>query len=230
MSYRFPIYRHHGSVFLVIFGLLLAAITIFLLAGATEAAYQRLGFSRLQVVLILVGSFAGALVNIPVWRVKSVQRVLESEEIRFFGITYRIPHLAVREVSTVVAVNLGGALIPLVVSLYLLRMHPGMVPAALLGILLTSIVVHLVAQRVPGLGIATPAFVPPIAAALVAYVLSPTLPSIVAYVSGTLGTLIGADLTNLNGIGELGAPVASIGGAGTFDGIFLAGILAVLLV
>jgi uncharacterized membrane protein len=27
----------------------------------------------------------------------------------------------------------------------------------------------------------------------------------------------------------LGAPVASIGGAGTFDGIFLTGILAVLL-
>lgn len=230
MSYRFPIYRHHGSIFLVIFGLLLVAITIFLLAGATEAAFERLGFSRFQVVLILVGSFAGALVNIPLWRVKSVQRVLESDEISFFGITYRIPHIAVREVSTLVAVNLGGALIPLAVSLYLLRPHPKVLTATLLGILLTSIVVHFVAQRVPGLGIATPAFVPPITAALVAYVLSPTLPSVVAYVSGTLGTLIGADLTNLHGIGELGAPVASIGGAGTFDGIFLAGILAVLLV
>ena len=52
---------------------------------------------------------------------------------------------------------------------------------------------------------------------------------IIAYVSGTLGTLIGADLLNLHHIAELGAPMASIGGAGTFDGIFLTGIIAALL-
>jgi uncharacterized membrane protein len=50
-----------------------------------------------------------------------------------------------------------------------------------------------------------------------------------AYAGGSLGTLIGADLLNLPRIEELGAPVASIGGAGTFDGIFLAGIIAVLI-
>jgi len=50
-----------------------------------------------------------------------------------------------------------------------------------------------------------------------------------AYIAGSLGTLIGADLTNLDKVRGLGAPVASIGGAGTFDGIFLTGILAVLL-
>jgi hypothetical protein len=35
-----------------------------------------------------------------------------------------------------------------------------------------------------------------------------------AYIGGSLGTLIGADLFNLSRIRELGAPVASIGGAG----------------
>jgi uncharacterized membrane protein len=50
-----------------------------------------------------------------------------------------------------------------------------------------------------------------------------------AYISGSMGTLIGADLTNLDKVQGIGAPVASIGGAGTFDGIFLTGILAVLL-
>jgi uncharacterized membrane protein len=44
-----------------------------------------------------------------------------------------------------------------------------------------------------------------------------------------LGTLIGADLLNLGKIQGLGAPVASIGGAGTFDGIFMTAVLAVLL-
>jgi uncharacterized membrane protein len=44
-----------------------------------------------------------------------------------------------------------------------------------------------------------------------------------------LGTLIGADLSNLGVIPQLGAPIASIGGAGTFDGVFLSGIIAALL-
>jgi uncharacterized membrane protein len=76
----------------------------------------------------------------------------------------------------------------------------------------------------------TPALLPPIAAAVIAYVVSPGSPAIVAYVSGTVGALVGADLTNLRNITKLGAPVVSIGGAGTFDGVFLTGLVAVLLV
>ncbi len=48
------------------------------------------------------------------------------------------------------------------------------------------------------------------------------------YISGSIGTLIGADLLNLDKLQGMGAPVVSIGGAGTFDGIFLTGILAVV--
>ena len=51
----------------------------------------------------------------------------------------------------------------------------------------------------------------------------------VAYVSGSLGTLIGADLLNLDKMRAIGTPIASLGGAGTFDGIFVTGILAVLI-
>jgi hypothetical protein len=71
--------------------------------------------------------------------------------------------------------------------------------------------------------------VPPVATALVALLLARENAAALAYVSGSLGTLIGADLLNLNAVRGLGAPVASIGGAGTFDGIFLTGIMAVLL-
>lgn len=85
------------------------------------------------------------------------------------------------------------------------------------------------ARPVKGVGIATPVFIPPIAAAVLAFLLSPGEPRTVAYVAGTLGTLIGADLLNLKKIPKLGAPVASIGGAGTFDGVFLTGIIAVLI-
>jgi uncharacterized membrane protein len=68
-----------------------------------------------------------------------------------------------------------------------------------------------------------------VAAAVIALLLSRTNAAALAYVSGSLGALIGADLLNLGNLQGLGAPVASIGGAGTFDGIFLTGILAVLI-
>jgi uncharacterized membrane protein len=71
--------------------------------------------------------------------------------------------------------------------------------------------------------------VPPIFAAGVALLLAFRRAPPVAYVAGSMGTLIGADLLNLGQIGRLGAPVVSIGGAGTFDGVFLTGILAGLL-
>ena len=72
-------------------------------------------------------------------------------------------------------------------------------------------------------------FVPAVATAVVALLLSRQYAAPLAYISCSLGTLIGADVLNLDKIRGLGAPVASIGGAGTFDGIFLTGIVAVLL-
>ncbi|MDF0591088.1 DUF1614 domain-containing protein, partial [Candidatus Methanocrinis natronophilus] len=98
------------------------------------------------------------------------------------------------------------------------------------------LVTHAVARPIRGLGIATPLFIPPLAAALSAILLTtafcpiPECRFVTAYVGGVLGTLVGADILNLHRIADLGAPVASIGGAGTFDGIFITGAIAVLLV
>jgi uncharacterized membrane protein len=88
---------------------------------------------------------------------------------------------------------------------------------------------HYLARPVVGLGIAVPLFIPPLSAALVALLLTPAQAPLTAYVAGTVGTLIGADLLNLHKLTGLRAPVASIGGAGTFDGVFITGIMAVLL-
>jgi uncharacterized membrane protein len=100
------------------------------------------------------------------------------------------------------------------------------------GVIATAVItaiIHMLAYPVSDVGIAVPVFVPPIATALVAVLIGRKNAAALAYVSGSLGTLIGADLLNLEAIREIGAPVASIGGAGTFDGIFLTGIMAVLL-
>ena len=130
--------------------------------------------------------------------------------------------------GTIIAVNVGGAVIPGLLSLYLLIRNELWI-RGLLATAGVTVVCHMLAQPVAGVGIALPVFVPPASAAIVALLLSRRYAAPLAYIGGSMGTLIGADLLNLDKVQGLGAPVASIGGAGTFDGIFLTGILAVLL-
>ena len=230
MSRRVVVHRSHGVVLLAILILLLVAIVAYLLLILGEVAFERIGFTPFEYALVLVATLIGSTVNIPLVAARTTEPILEIDEIRAFWVTYRIPRVSYKQVSTVIAVNLGGAIIPVCVSLYLLAVHPGSIAEALAGSVITAILVHLMARKVKGVGIVTPAFLPPISAAVIAYLLAPGSPTVVAYVSGTMGALVGADLSNLHGITKLGAPMASIGGAGTFDGVFLTGLLAVLLV
>jgi uncharacterized membrane protein len=224
------VYFPHDLVLLAILlaGLLLVVGLLFV--GVISTAFEEVGFSAATTILILVGTFFGSYINIPLWKLKSNVPLVKEEYVSFFGIVYRIPHVEYGESTTVIAVNVGGALIPTAVCVYLLFKAPAQIALySLIGVVIVALVTHAVARPVKGVGIVSPAFVSPIAAAFVALLLSPSSPAIVAYVSGVLGTLIGADLSNLNAIPKLGAPMASIGGAGTFDGVFLSGIVAVLL-
>jgi len=229
LSGRVVVHRHHGHALMGVLTVFLAIVIAFLLVVVGEVAFERIGFNSLEFTLILLGTLVGSTINVPVARARRAEPIQEVQEVRVFGLYYRIPQVSYREISTVIAVNLGGAVIPVLVSAYLLAGHLGLLWEAVAGSLVTAILVHLMARKVKGAGIVTPAFIPPLSAAVIAYILAPGSPAIVAYVSGTMGALVGADLTNLGGITELGAPVVSIGGAGTFDGVFLTGLVAVLL-
>jgi uncharacterized membrane protein len=148
--------------------------------------------------------------------------------VSYFGMRYRVPRLEQAQ-GTTLAVNVGGALIPVALSGYLIsQINFGVSLPILLGVV--TVVVNRLARPVRGMGIGVPGLVPPLVAALGAYLLcAPELRAPCAYIASTLGILIGADLLNLGQIRQLGAPVASIGGAGTFDAIFFSGIIAVLL-
>jgi len=74
-----------------------------------------------------------------------------------------------------------------------------------------------------------PVWIPPLLSVGLALLLSYDNAAPVAYISGAMGTLIGADLLNFRHFRRLGGHVLSIGGAGVFDGIFLVGIAAALL-
>ncbi len=197
---------------------LLAAVLIFLIEiGILEYAYEKIGISRRYVYGLLFLTLLGSYVNVPVAELPA-KRVLSGKEIFFFGMEYVIP--TVEEwPRTVIAVNVGGAVIPVLIALYLIGKHKDYA-RALIGIAIVTVIVHWLAQPVEGVGIAVPTLVPPLIAAGVALLLNRKAAPQLAYIAGSLGTLIGADLLNLGAIQGLGAPVASIGGAGTFDGVF----------
>jgi uncharacterized membrane protein len=147
--------------------------------------------------------------------------------VRVFGVPYLVPATRERRV-TVLAVNVGGALVPTGLAAFLVaRERLGLRAVVATGVV--ALVSLVLARPVRGVGIVVPGLVPPVVAALAALAISEQLAPALADVGGVLGTLIGADLLNLPRIRRLGAPVASIGGAGTFDGIFLSGLLAVLI-
>jgi uncharacterized membrane protein len=230
MSSRRTIYcPHNYLVFAVLLLILVLAIGLIFI-GVIGVAFEEVGLSSLATALILVTTLVGSYINIPLTKLRTTKPIIEEEFVTFFGIVYRVPRLEYDEMTTMIAINTGGALIPAIVSFYLMWKLPSVTLYALLGVGVVAAVTHAVARPVKGVGIVTPAFVPPLVAAFLAYLLPSGAPRVVAYVSGVLGTLIGADLSNLSVIPELGAPVASIGGAGTFDGVFLSGIIAVLLV
>ncbi|MFH0897819.1 MAG: DUF1614 domain-containing protein, partial [Candidatus Bathyarchaeota archaeon] len=197
--------------------------------GVIGVAFQEVGFSVFTTAFILIATLVGSYVNIPLLKLNSTIPIVKEKFVSFFGMMYRIPQFEYGEIKTVIAVNLGGALVPSFVSFYLLWKSPSIALYALAGVAVVALVTHSVARPVKGVGIITPTFIPPLTAIILANLLQSGEPKIVAYVSGVRGALIGADLSNLGVIPDLGAPVASIGGAGTFDGVFLSGIMAVLL-
>ena len=210
-----------------LFFVLLIFLFAFLQVGVIGMAFAKLGLPPGSLFGILLATLVGSFVNIPIGELEGGE-IVADQEVMYFGVRYRLP-VQYRHQKTVLAINVGGALIPLLISIYLILKMTSPFPAVL-ATLLVSLVVYRISRPIKGLGIGIPALIPPVVAVLAAYLFSSQeLRAPVAYIAGTLGTLIGADLLRIKDIKKMGAPVASIGGAGTFDGVFLSGILAVLL-
>jgi uncharacterized membrane protein len=205
---------------------LVAALILLIQLRILRYAYMRLGVGPGIALLLLFGSLIGSYFNIPITVLPGTP-VRSGEVVDFFGMRYVVP-VVVRWPGTVLAVNVGGAVIPTLMSAYLVMRYQLWFKAAL-AVIAIAFIIHTMATPVRGIGIAVPVFAPVIVTAILAFILSREYAPPLAYIGGSMGTLIGADLLNLDKISGLGAPVASIGGAGTFDGIFLTGILAVLL-
>jgi len=190
-------------------------------------AFEKLGLSREAAYLLFVSTLSGSLINLPLFRMKArpAQRGLPPEDLRaLFGMR-ETPVAA----QVTVAVNVGGCLIPVSFSIYLLAHVDLGASETLAAVAAVAMVAFFSSRPLRGIGVVMPLLVAPVAAALIAGMLDYEQRAPLAYVGGTLGVLLGADLFRLRDIRSLGAPVASIGGAGTFDGVFISGLLAVLL-
>lgn len=218
--------KRFSPIQLFIFLFALSFILAFVQLGLLTIAFDKLGLSSTAAFTLLFASLFGSAINMPLFTINtdtSVQplppqlwQLLRQQYLIFEG-------------KTVIAINVGGCLIPVIFSLYLFFNTGLGLLSSLSGIGFVAFISYLTSRPIAGLGIGMPIFVAPLSAAMIAILIDPQNSAPLAYVSGTIGVIIGADLMRLKDIRKLGTPLASIGGAGTFDGIFITGIVAVLL-
>ncbi len=209
--------------------LMIPFLLMLLFYNVAAFSFARLGLSPYAAFLFLTACVLGSLINIPLTRRRVVSRERRALPIPFLFFYY--PPVVQEQV---ICLNVGGAGLPVLFSLYLLFVRVPLEPT-LIAMLLVAFVAKLMARPQPGVGIVMPAFIPPLVAAAAALLMEitglapPGQAAPIAYVAGTIGTLVGADLLNWRSFKSLGAQVVSIGGAGVFDGIFLVGIIAAFL-
>jgi len=216
-----PINPRNLLLLLFALGVLIALIQL----GLLQIAFNKLGLSASSAYLLLFSSLFGSMINLPMFTMRAdLQPQTELQKSLFPGFPlWRFTN------RTLVALNVGGGLIPIGFSFYLFQHSDVTLLEVIQGVSFVSMVSYLFSRPIRGLGIGMPMLIAPLSAALVAVLLNPDASPPLAYISGTLGVLVGADLLRLKDIRRMGAPFAAIGGAGTFDGIFITGIVAVLL-
>lgn len=210
--------------------LYLAALSILLLVilqlGVFGIVLAKLGLSPNSAILLLSSTLLGSLINLPLFTMTSSFKKLPEN---FPTPRSLFNQIKIIKGKTIVALNIGGALIPISFSLYLISLH-SLNPLQLIpAIIIVTFISYSFSRPIKELGIGIPVFIAPVTAALSALIIDPAHSAPLAYICGTLGVLIGADLFRLRDIKKMGMPLAVIGGAGTFDGIFFTGIIAVLL-
>ena len=187
-------------LFMMLLGLVLLALIALVEVNVIAYAYEKMGIQRRYIFSILLLSLVGSAVNIPIAELPA-KDIRVDRIVSFFGVQYVVPAIE-HEGRTILAINLGGALIPLALSTYLLVKQRLYLQGAV-AIAVVAVVTHLFARPVPGVGIALSPFIAPIAAALAAILIAHRHAAPLAYIAGSVGTLLGADILNLYRIQQL---------------------------
>jgi uncharacterized membrane protein len=148
-------------------------------------------------IAIIIGRL---VINIPVKRIAH-ERLVAMHPRAVFGLGGLWPEMRRERRETVIAVNLGGCVVPTGLAAYELLHLAGARASILLALLLPAginiAVCYFIARPVPGGGILMLGLVPAAVAAILALLLAPGDTAPVAYVAGVADPLIGADLLHL---------------------------------
>lgn len=220
-----------GCLPLVLFLILLLLLPV-VFGQVLTTALLKLHLDAATSLGLALAIIVGSSINLPVKRIVHAEEVVV-HPLAVFGLPWLWPSLRRVRRETVIAVNVGGCVVPTALAVYEtahVASEGWVVAGALIvAVLISAGVCYWIAKPVKGIGIAMPGLVPPLVAVTAAMVLAPEQRVPVAFVAGVLGPLIGADLLHLRDISRIATGVASIGGAGTFDGIVLSGIVAAYL-
>ena len=199
--------------------------------------FETVGFKLSEALLIFIGStllFLTSFPSILVYFRGSLGLGLIDMPLRvllFYGFITVGP-----KTELAIGFDLAGFFIPFFISLRMMFDRRSPFLASLLGIIIIAVVSYLSSHYVPGEGVVIEnIYAIAIAASIVAIALSKrhwAAVGPIAYVSGSLGVLLGADLIRISKIMAFqpkGFAFASVGGAGVFDAIFLVGVLAVII-
>lgn len=241
-----PQFEPRPPRYLPALGCLAAALAVLLMCllpvffvNVMQTALLRLHLPGTVAGLAVLAILLGSMINIPVHRIPRD----ETQPEIVMGLVYfgmMAPQFRRVRQETVVAVNVGGCVVPALLAAWQVRyllQTGGHTALALLAVCALSIVVCWRAARpVAGIGIMMPAFIAPLVAVGGTWLACSLWPGVgpenlapIAFTAGVVGPIVGADLFHLKDLLRTPVGVMSIGGAGTFDGIVLSGVLAALL-
>jgi uncharacterized membrane protein len=214
---------------------LLILVVPLLILGMIGAAFTRLGFSWISALAIVLLMLFGSFVNIPIYKIRrDMIRVAPPDSLIFGEYSQSHPSPVW---DTAIAINLGGAVIPIAVSLYMLYQAILITGTSLLfsvcvAIILVAAITYVSTRYLPGTGIQVSLLIPGLTALLAGLLLSGgtgLAAAVIAFVSGIAGTLLGGNIAQLFRIKDLDVPSVSIGGAGIFGAVFICCILPALI-
>lgn len=222
-----------GCAFLLVTFFFFCILPYFVV-DAMRVALENLHLAPRTALLAVLGIFIGSLINLPIYRIPRIDPQ-PVEPFAVYGLEGWFTSWQRMRRDTVIAINVGGCLIPLVLAVWqathVFAAGNWAVTAMVIAAAVSILICYRFARPVPGIGIVMPALAPPLASILVAWMLLggsqyDGIRAPVAFIAGVLGPLVGADLLHLNDIRRVPAGMLSIGGAGTFDGIVISGLVA----
>lgn len=188
----------------------LAMLLFFLYVSSIEKVFERIGFSRGEAGTILTVTLFLGWITIPMFPYNGWW----------------------------VGISIGGGIAPLIICYFLMKSGRVHAAEASIGIVIVATITYFITRAEEGVGIVADlpfAFAPALAAGLFAlstFWIDIRKAAPLAYFSGVLGTLVGADIFHLTEILSFkapseGFPLLSIGGANIFDMVYMTGIVAV---